>query len=219
MSTPNQQEMNDRMILLQNSIEMAKALRIRSNSGLLDPLRRPANEAVQGSPTPKYAPPKTPTSTMRHGTAELGKYKRFVPVAQAFEAMSKMPNTKVGCVILGQHFQVLASGWNGAPRGSKADVDGRLADRETRLAWVCHAEANAIANSARSGTALDGSTLVTTLMPCMACAKSIVQVGIVRVLCPTPTDPRWADDFANARALFQECSVDLVHYDTLKETE
>lgn len=151
--------------------------------------------------------------------ALLGKYKRFVPVSLAFAAMSRMPNTKVGCVILGEGFQVLSSGWNGAARGSRADVDGRLADRDRRLTWVCHAEANAIANAARSGTALNGGTLVVTLMPCMACAKSIVQAGIVRVLCPTPTDPRWEEDFGNARELFAECNVELVLYDTLGECE
>ena len=63
----------------------------------------------------------------------LGKYKRFVPVALAFAAMSRMEGTKVGCVILGEGFQVLSSGWNGAPRGSDADVDERNATRESRL--------------------------------------------------------------------------------------
>jgi dCMP deaminase len=149
----------------------------------------------------------------------LGKYKRFVPVALAYGALSKMPNTKVGCVILGASFQTLSEGWNGAPRGSNADVDGRLSDRATRLTWVCHAEANAIASAAMDGRSLKGSTLIVTLMPCMACAKSIVQAGIIRVLCPVPTDPRWAEDFNHARALFDECSVDLVYYDTIGERE
>ena len=202
MSTPNQQEMNDRMIVLQNSIEMAKALRIRSNSGLLDPLRRPANEAVQGSPTPKYAPPQTPTSTMRHGTAELGKYKRFVPVAQAFASMSRLDGTKVGCLILGLGFEVLSSGWNGSPRRSKADTDTRASDRSTRLAWTCHAEANAVANAARSGTKLEGGTAIVTLMPCMTCAKLLVQAGVIRVLCPEPTAEfdRWKEEFGAKHA-------------------
>lgn len=156
-----------------------------------------------------------------HGSAEHGKYARFRPVAEAFAAMSRMPGTKVGCVILGGAGQVLASGWNGAPRRSKADVDGRLATRESRLTWVVHAEMNAIANAARSGTPLDGGTLLCTLMPCMTCAKSIVQAGIKRVMCPTPGDEvdRWGEEFKLARELFRECFVDLVYYDTLEKCE
>lgn len=152
---------------------------------------------------------------------KIGKYKRFVPVALAFASMSKYPGTRVGCLILGEGYQVLSSGWNGAPRGSDADCDGRLDDKATRLSWACHAEANAIANAARSGTAINGATLICTLMPCMACAKSIVQSGIVRVLCP-PYDTNnetWAHEFRLAEALFSEVGVDLVHYDTSGDSE
>lgn len=143
----------------------------------------------------------------------IGKYTRFLPVAHAFASMSRMPGTKVGCLILGEGYQVLSSGWNGAPRGSRADVDERLADRDTRLTWVVHAEANAIANASRSGTPLNGSTLICTLMPCMSCAKLIVQAGVIRVLCPHPGNEheRWAAEFELSRSLFKECGVELVH--------
>lgn len=147
----------------------------------------------------------------------IGKYRRFVPVAHAFAAMSKYAGLKVGCIILGQDFEVRASGWNGAPRGSKADEDRRLVDRDERLAWACHAEINAIANAARSGTALNGATMVVTCMPCMSCAKAAVQAGIIRVVCPAPdaeTLARWASELS--RELFKECGVDLVEFDTIE---
>ena len=145
-----------------------------------------------------------------------GKYVRFVPIAQAFASMSKLPGTKVGCVIIGNAGQVLSSGWNGAPRGSNADVDTRKDDRKVRLDWTVHAEGNAIANAARSGTALEGGTLVCTLMPCMTCAKLIVQAGITKVLCPEPTEDssRWAEEFALTRSLLDECGIPLVYFDT-----
>ena len=142
----------------------------------------------------------------------LDKYERFMPVVRAMADMSKYPGTKVGALVLGERFEPLSSGWNGAARGSKADEDGRLADRETRLLWACHAEANAVANAAAVGTALVGSTMLVTLMPCMDCAKLIVQSGIRRVICPTPdseTEQRWSDAFKAARSLFNECGVEL----------
>lgn len=188
--------------------------RVLAKNGLAGWPQSPANDPADTTATPKIAVPHSGDSTSRYSAEFIGKYRRFVPVALAFASMSKMPGTKVGCLILGSAFQVLSSGWNGAARRSKADVDGRLADRATRLTWVVHAEANAIANAARSGTALDGGTLICTLMPCMACAKSIVQAGIMRVLCPRPTDIRWSSEFETARALFKECFVDLVYYDS-----
>jgi len=147
------------------------------------------------------------------------KYKRFLPIAQAFAQMSKLPGTKVGCVILGEGKEVLSTGWNGAPRGCDADTDKRSVEREERLDWTVHAEANAIANAARSGTKLMGGTLICTLMPCMACAKSIVQAGIVRVVCPKPgvENARWGKDFKLAKELFSECGVVLEYIDTNEE--
>jgi len=45
-----------------------------------------------------------------------------------------------------------------------------------------HAEVNAIAWAARRGVATNGATLYTTLTPCLACAKLIINAGIERVL-------------------------------------
>lgn len=139
---------------------------------------------------------------------------RFMPIAEAFAAMSKYDGTKVGAVVLGKHDEVLATGWNGAPRGSNADTPGdpRLGDRRTRLAWACHAEANAVANAARTGASLAGSTLVVTHVPCASCAKLIVQAGITKVVAPMPESEflsRWADDLIVAGEMFRECGVTL----------
>lgn len=152
----------------------------------------------------------------------IGKYRRFMPIAQAFAAMSKYPGTRVGAVVLGPGYEMRASGWNGAPRGCRADEDGRLDDRDERLMWATHAEANAIANAARTGTALMGSTMVVTHTPCMACAKSIVQAGITRVISPAPDadfERKWAEDFKRTRALFEECGVHFIEFVTTESKE
>lgn len=142
----------------------------------------------------------------------LGKYQRFLSIADAFAAMSKYPRTKVGAVVLGPNFEVRSTGWNGAPRGSRADEDDRLLDRDQALAWTAHAEANAIANAARSGARLEGCVLVVTHMPCMACAKLIVQAGIALIVTRRPTAEfaeRWREEGANATRLFAEVGVGL----------
>lgn len=157
-----------------------------------------------------------------HGSWEVDKYVRFMPVVRAYADMAKVPGTHVGAAVYGQRHEPLTSGWNGAPRRCKADVDARSDDRETKLLWVCHAEANAIANAAAAGTALLGSTMLVTLMPCMACAKLIVQAGIIRVICPRPDmemEEKWSRDFQASRALFRECMVDLIEIDNNGESE
>lgn len=144
-----------------------------------------------------------------------------MPIARGYAALSKLPGTKVGCLILDSRYATLAEGWNGAPCGCEADVDERSVERETRLKWVVHAEANAIAAAARLGHSLVGSTLICTLMPCMTCAKLIVQAGITRVICPKPGEEnaRWGEEFELAKQLFRECGVALIHIDETGEAE
>lgn len=143
------------------------------------------------------------------------KYRRFLPIAQAIALMSKDTSTKVGAVVLGPDFEIRSTGWNGAPRGSRADEDERT-ERPEKYQWVTHAEMNAIAQAARVGTPLLGCSMVVTHAPCMICARLIVQAGIQAVYTPQPTpefSERWGEDLARSMRLFAECGVRLVEID------
>ena len=48
--------------------------------------------------------------------------------------------------------------------------------------YVLHAEANAITKVAKSNNSSDGATLYVTTLPCIECAKLIIQSGIRRVV-------------------------------------
>lgn len=138
---------------------------------------------------------------------------KFYTDALAAASHSKDPSTKVGAVVLGMGHEIRSTGWNGAARGSKADEDERYQDRAQKLKWVVHAEANAIANAARSGTSLLGGVMVVTHAPCLSCANLIVQAGILQVIAPRPEPAfaqRWAEDMAMTERLFDECGVRLV---------
>lgn len=146
-------------------------------------------------------------------TPYIQKFWDYMPVAEAFAAKSKDPSTKVGAIVLGPGHEVRSSGWNGAPRRCGADTDERYQSREEKLFWVTHAEANAIANAARSGVSLANCVMVVTHAPCMSCAKLIVQSGIMMVISRAPDEAfaaRWKDDMDRAAALFLECGVSLV---------
>ena len=139
---------------------------------------------------------------------------KFVPVARAMAGLSYDPSTQVGAVILDDDSNILSTGFNGFPRGVY-DAPARYLDRETKLKYISHAEANAVAQAARVGARLLGSTLVlTSLYPCSNCAKLIIQAGITRVFAPhMPDDSKWHDEKLISEVMFEEAGVEVVFYD------
>lgn len=118
-------------------------------------------------------------------------------VALAWSEQSTCSRQSVGCVIA-LDGRTLSSGFNGAPRGMphcnhECDCEVLQNDLGDLLHHVdcnsgphgcvaVHAEANAIAWAARNGNALLGSTLYTTLTPCVKCAELIIVAGVAHVV-------------------------------------
>lgn len=142
--------------------------------------------------------------------ARIAKY-LFMARAAAF--FSKDPSTQVGALIVGPAGEIRGTGYNGAPRGSRADEDGRCETRPEKYFWMEHAERNAIYNAARCGTPTAGCMMLITHAPCMDCARAIVQAGIVGVVWPVLTDSahiaRWAEHADRVLQLFAECGVEV----------
>lgn len=91
----------------------------------------------------------------------------------------------VGAVI-SRDGRIITTGYNGAPsgiahcdHGPKYSYRGKIEESGCKVAT--HAEQNAIAFAARHGLALEGSELHVTHMPCLSCAKSIINAGVVTV--------------------------------------
>ncbi len=107
----------------------------------------------------------------------------FMGIAELSAQRSKDPNTIVGACIVSKDKKILAVGYNGAPNGYN-DEDMPW-DREgdfinTKYAYVCHAELNAILNN--KGSNLEDSILYVDLFPCNECAKAIIQSGIKEIV-------------------------------------
>lgn len=149
--------------------------------------------------------------------ALIRKFLNFWPVVEAVASMSKDPSTKVGALALDENFNIIATGFNGFPRGVD-DSAARYMDRETKYRLVAHAEQNLIAQAAYGGRSLKGATLlVSSLFPCSSCAKSIIQSGIIRVISPEPdTSERWAEESKWGKILFDETSVEQTY---VKQTQ
>ena len=99
---------------------------------------------------------------------------------------SKDPNKQVGACIVGEDKLILGVGYNGFPRGcadnalpwrKKSANDDPL---ETKYAYVCHAEMNAIMN--KNSASVAGGSLYVTMYPCNECAKLMIQAGIREVV-------------------------------------
>lgn len=97
--------------------------------------------------------------------------------AEVYANLSSARRAHVGCVIVKDN-RIQSIGYNGMPAGwdNTCEVD------DVTKPEVLHAETNAIAKVARSNESCEGSTLYTTMAPCMDCAKLIYQSGISRVV-------------------------------------
>ena len=96
---------------------------------------------------------------------------------------SKDPGTQVGACIVSDKNKIVGAGYNGFPMGCDDDEfpwekQGNFLD--TKYAYVCHAELNAILNNI--GMDLRGCKIYTALFPCNECTKAIIQSGITEVI-------------------------------------
>ena len=136
---------------------------------------------------------------------------KYLGLAKEVSSWSKDPSRKIGAVAVSSKGQVLATGYNGFPRGM-FDTAERYNDRELKYRYVVHAEMNCIYNATYNGVSLDGASLyVWGLPPCSECAKGIIQVGIKNVYwsCGEEVPPKWVESFQVTREFFNEVGIGL----------
>ncbi len=107
----------------------------------------------------------------------------FMGIASLSAMRSKDPSTQVGACIVNADKRIISMGYNGMPRCCNDDEfpwDREGNPLNSKYLFVCHAELNAILNSA--GGSVRGCTVYTTLFPCNECAKAIIQSGITEVV-------------------------------------
>lgn len=135
----------------------------------------------------------------------------FMGIALLSAKRSKDPNTQVGACIVSRDNRILSMGYNGAPRGLSDDVmhwDREGSFLETKYAYACHSELNAILNYRGD---LSDTKIYVTLFPCNECAKAIIQTGIKEVIYKE-------DKYANtdmviaSKMLFDSCGVSYRKY-------
>lgn len=137
--------------------------------------------------------------------------RRFMDLAAHVSGWSKDPSTKVGAVVVDEDRRVLATGYNGFPRGVR-DEPIRYEERSVKYVLVVHAEANALLNAVAS---VRGKILVCTCYPCPECTKLIIQAGISAVVCPPAPPPlqetSWRDVLPYSAQMLAEAGVEVFH--------
>jgi dCMP deaminase len=140
----------------------------------------------------------------------------FLNIAEQIKLKSKDESTQIGAIIVGMDNEVLSTGYNSFPRGLDDTIKERQ-ERPEKYFWIEHAERNAIYNAARIGVSLKNSTIyLTSGVPCMDCARAIVNVGIQVVWCKeectTKNKEKWKESQEKSMKLFNECNVMVYFY-------
>ena len=138
----------------------------------------------------------------------------FMRIARVVASRSDCVRRQVAALLVKDR-RVVATGYNGTPRGAKNCSDGgcpRCASdmpSGTGLGeCLClHAEENAILQAAYHGISVRGACLYCTASPCLLCTKKIINSGVVEVV----YDARYSID-GRSMALLDDCGVQVRRY-------
>ncbi|MCD6274773.1 MAG: dCMP deaminase family protein [Candidatus Aenigmarchaeota archaeon] len=125
----------------------------------------------------------------------------YLGIARQISERSTCLRAKGGAIIV-KDDQIVATGYNGAPRKTKSCLDRNECLRDklnishgTRyeMCRSVHAEQNAIINAARAGVSILGGDMYIYFrdrngnninsLPCFICKKMIINCGLKRVIC------------------------------------
>ncbi len=140
--------------------------------------------------------------------------RRFMRLAKEISTWSKDPSSKIGAVIVNDERRILATGYNGFPRGIE-DTEERLNDKEQKYPRIVHAELNALLGALYNGVSVKDATLYVYGLPvCADCTKSVIQSGIKRVVIDMSSldNEKWAAQWNKlSKPMFEEAQVSITY--------
>ena len=160
---------------------------------------------------------------------ELALFKRpnwdeyFMEITRVIGKRGTCDRGRSGCLIV-KNKRILTSGYVGAPPNlSHCDEIGhwfkKVIHQDGTITQHCirtvHAEANAIAQSAKMGISIEGATIYCKMEPCIDCTKLLISAGIKRVVCEKKYHAT-----KESREMLEEAGIDLqVLYDETEKYE
>jgi len=121
---------------------------------------------------------------------------------------------QVGAVIVRDN-QILATGYNGAPKGlpNCCDLGDCLRQKMNipsgerhELCRAVHAENNAITQCAVNGVSCKGGTIYITDSPCVMCLKQIINAGIKKIVALEIYPDKMSNEMLNI------CNIEFIKY-------
>lgn len=146
----------------------------------------------------------------------------FMQMIPLVASRSLDPNTKIGAIITDNQNCIVSTGYNSFCRGANDNKPERY-ERPEKYKWIEHADRNAIYTAARKGISVEGCTMYLPGLPCIDCARGIVQSGIKRVVYDYDKQkawdsPRYKDDFDTSLQILREGKVYIIAW-TKDKTE
>ncbi|MBM3243886.1 MAG: cytidine deaminase [Candidatus Omnitrophica bacterium] len=126
----------------------------------------------------------------------------FIEVAKLVAKRSTCLRRTVGAVLV-KDKRILATGYNGAPRGLKHCIDIGCMRQKLKipsgqrheLCRALHAEQNALIQASLHGVSVQGGLLYSTNQPCVICAKMLINAGIKEIIIAQGYPDEMAMDF------------------------
>ena len=141
--------------------------------------------------------------------------KYFLDIAEVVRTRSDCLTRDVGAVLVNANNRIIATGYNGSPKGIKncneggcerctLSKQGKIASGQQLDKCIrVHAEENAIIQAANEGISTNLATCYCTNLPCVHCAKILIQAGVKNVYYKEDYDSKLT------LALFKEAKVKL----------
>lgn len=122
-------------------------------------------------------------------------------------ASASKDTTKVGAALISTNGKsCILDAFNGPPAGVHDHVE--RFNPPAKYLYASHAEENLIAFAAREGIRTAGCSIIVTHGCCCACARMIIQAGIVCVTAGPGITRMPPEQFEAARQMFEEAGVE-----------
>jgi len=124
----------------------------------------------------------------------------FMGIAELAAQRSTCLRNSIGAVLV-KDTQILATGYNGAPKGIKhCEEVGCLRQKRDvpsgerhEICRGVHAEQNLVAQAAVHGVESEGATVYCTHQPCVICAKLLINAGIKYIFYKNSYDDQFTE--------------------------
>ena len=143
----------------------------------------------------------------------------FSRIAVEVSKRSTCLRRRVGAILVLDK-RILATGYNGAPRGLRHCLEagclrekhGVPSGERHELCRGLHAEMNVLIQAASHGIRVEGATLYSTSFPCSLCAKMIINGGIRRAVAQSD----YADPLAKELLAEAKVKTEIFDYERRK---